>query len=247
MIVSRALTRIGEDAVGAYDLPEFKSCVGIAGMKIGMGSLHGTTERYSQLFGVVARKGSEQIVQRIHRRTHGYSTNTLHRIFRREFVVENRALIVWTVAVDGGKKMTELCTLTISPPDCRVVGAGVNDWPPQSRNGWRPAAGRTGPGPASRRPDNTAAHIRSSSWPRDRGRRSSGRPAGIRNPEGTAAPEARPRAGKAVLLHALAGWSRQGRAPEGWLGCTLPAQKRGRSARHRVRRGRTCPDLSGIA
>jgi hypothetical protein len=33
-----------------------------------------------------------------------------------------------------------------------------------------------------------------------------------------------------VLLHGLAGWSPQGRAPEGWLARTQPAQARGRSA-----------------
>ena len=85
MIVGRALVRIGEDAVGADDLPEFESCVGIAGMEVGVGSLDGATEGASQLFGVVARKGSEQIVQRIHRRTHGYST----KLISTEFPAEN--------------------------------------------------------------------------------------------------------------------------------------------------------------
>jgi hypothetical protein len=138
--------------------------------------------------------------------------------------------MLWVVPVDGGKKMTELCTLTISPPDCRPVGGGVNVLRPRPHNGWRPAAGRDAPGPAARRPGSIAAHIRSSAWPTDRGRRSSDRRGGTRNQVGTEAKEARPRAGKAELLHGLAGRSRQERTPEGRLVRILPAQKRARSA-----------------
>jgi hypothetical protein len=58
----------------ADDLPELEACVGIAGMEVGMGALDGAAEGHSQLFGIVARKRSEQIVQGVHRRTHANST-----------------------------------------------------------------------------------------------------------------------------------------------------------------------------
>ena len=157
--------------------------------------------------------------------------NYLHRIPRREFVVEYRALMLWGVPVDGGKKMTELCTLTISPPDCRPADGGVNDWQPRFRSGLRPAAGRDARGHAFRRPGSTAAHIRSSTWPTDRGRRSSDRHGGTRNQEGIAAKEALPRAGKAVLLHGLAGWSLRKWVPAASLARIPPAQKRAPAAR----------------
>jgi hypothetical protein len=143
-----------------------------------------------------------------------------------------RALMLWVVPVDGGKKMTELWALTISPPDCRPAGPAVNDWRPQFHSGWQPAAGRDAPGPASRRPGSIAAHIRSSAWPKDRGRRSSGRPAGTRNQEGTEAKEARPRGDKSELLHGLAGWLQWRRVPEARLVRSRRAQERARSKHH---------------
>jgi len=136
----------------------------------------------------------------------------------------------WGVPAEGGKKMTELCTLTISPPDCRPCGGGVNAQHPRFRSGWRPADGRDAPGRASRRSRSIAVHIRSSAWPKDPGRRSSDRRAGTRSLEGTAAIKAWHRGGKFVRLHGLAGRLRRARAPEGRPARIRPAQKRARSA-----------------
>src|SRR5262249_23298086 len=98
------LIGIGKDLVGANDLSEFEACVGIAGMEVGMRSLDRTTEGTSQLFGVIARKSSEQIVQRIHRRTHDYSTKLAPPKLPPRIRVENRALIEGDSRCGGRQK-----------------------------------------------------------------------------------------------------------------------------------------------
>jgi hypothetical protein len=114
MVVGCALLVIGKDLIGANDLSELHPCVGIARVKIGMNPLHGTTEGDSELFGIISRKSSEQIVQRIHRRSREYSTLSTE-IPAANLPVENYALILWMVVGERVKKMTKLCNLSELP------------------------------------------------------------------------------------------------------------------------------------
>src|ERR1700730_820845 len=66
MVVSRPLLSIAEDFVGANDLPELQSGIGIARMDIGVGPFDGFTECGPETFSFIARKSPEQIVKRLH-------------------------------------------------------------------------------------------------------------------------------------------------------------------------------------
>jgi len=96
--------------IGANDLAELQSRLGVARVKIGMNPLDGTTEGDSEFFGIITRKSSEQIVQRLHRRSHEYSTLSTE-IPAEKLPVENYALMLWIVLGERGEKMTELCSL----------------------------------------------------------------------------------------------------------------------------------------
>jgi hypothetical protein len=110
MVVGRALLRIGKNLIGANDLAELQSRLGVARVKIGMNPFDGVTEGGSEFFGIITRKSSEQIVQRLHRRSHEYSTLSTENPAE-NLPVENYALILWIVLAERGKKMTELCSL----------------------------------------------------------------------------------------------------------------------------------------
>jgi hypothetical protein len=62
LIVGRALLGIGQDVIGAHQLPEPQRSIGIVGIDIGMCSLRGLAECRPQALGVITRKRSEQIV-----------------------------------------------------------------------------------------------------------------------------------------------------------------------------------------
>src|ERR1700761_4763159 len=97
MVVSRALLRVPKDLAGAHDLAEFLGSVGIAWIEIGMNAFDGPTECDPKALGVVARQRAEHIVQRLHhtdsRLLYSLLFNSLPNC-RREFVVENRALML---------------------------------------------------------------------------------------------------------------------------------------------------------
>jgi hypothetical protein len=90
-------------------------------MDVGMGSLDGATECGPELLRIVARQRAEQIVQRLHTQNSRllYSYTLLKSPPR--FDVENHALMVRSVAVQDGKKMTELCALAVT------TGTGTRD------------------------------------------------------------------------------------------------------------------------
>jgi hypothetical protein len=62
LIIGRALLGIGQDVLGAHQLPEPQGSIGIVGIDIGMGSLRGLAERRPLPLRVITRKRSEQIV-----------------------------------------------------------------------------------------------------------------------------------------------------------------------------------------
>jgi hypothetical protein len=66
MVVDRALLLVGQDFVGADDLPESQRGIRIVGPDVGMCALDGPAKRRAQRLGVIVWKSPKQIVKRIH-------------------------------------------------------------------------------------------------------------------------------------------------------------------------------------
>src|SRR5258707_15501928 len=103
IVVRRALVRIDQDVIGAHQLPESPRGVRIVGIHIGMGGLGGPAKRSPQPVGIIARKGSEQIVERPHGGTRDYFPlgKSLTRSFRLTTPLANqnyqggRMILIW--------------------------------------------------------------------------------------------------------------------------------------------------------
>ena len=98
MIVNRALLLIYQDLIGAHDLAKLDRRIGVAGIDVGVSRFDGFAKRGPDVFSVIVRKRSEQIVKRLHRRSRrppkSISLNS-----RREFLGRTRTLLHTTLAI----------------------------------------------------------------------------------------------------------------------------------------------------
>jgi hypothetical protein len=69
MVISFALLGIAQNLVRTDDLPESDRSIRIARSDVGVGTFDGCSESGPEIFGVIVRKRSKQIVKRLHHRS----------------------------------------------------------------------------------------------------------------------------------------------------------------------------------